>query len=190
MHEPGFRPTHVAPGDGLPAWPDPGRGRERPSAWLDPLLPVQETERAGDWSRIVCSNGWEAWVDGRLLVALPQPAPVAGRPAAWSEDPCPLLERVERAVGRYRWAVGELAAGRVDAETFRRSMRDLRVGIVIDADAVWLFDADHDRWCYSDGTHLTTLAATEEPSAASRAAAQSAAPGETASQQPTRLDGR
>src|SRR2546421_9536898 len=189
MHEPEFRPTHVAPGEGLPAWPDPGQGQERPSAWIDPLLPVQETERAGDWSRIACSNGWEAWVDGRLLVAIPEPPPAAGRPAAWGDDPCPLLERVERAVGRYRWAVGELAAGRVDAETFGRSMRGLRVGIVIDADAVWLFDAENDRWCYSDGTQITTLATTGKPSAASSAAAEPTGAGAPASQQHTRLEG-
>ena len=50
------------------------------AARLDPGLPVAVTQRQGDWARIVCSNGWEAWVDGRLLVAPSAPGPAAARP--------------------------------------------------------------------------------------------------------------
>jgi hypothetical protein len=39
-------------------------------ARLDRGLPVAVAERQGDWARIVCANGWEAWVDGRLLTPL------------------------------------------------------------------------------------------------------------------------
>jgi len=36
---------------------------------------VKVVERAGAWARVVCSNGWTGWVDGRLLVAAePEPA--------------------------------------------------------------------------------------------------------------------
>jgi hypothetical protein len=44
------------------------------AARLDAGLPVTVAERQGDWARVVCSNGWEAWVDGRLLVAPGSPA--------------------------------------------------------------------------------------------------------------------
>lgn len=61
---PDFRPTHVVPRSGLDAWeaPDPGL----PTTPLDAFLPVRLEERAGDWGRILCSNGWTAWVDARL----------------------------------------------------------------------------------------------------------------------------
>jgi hypothetical protein len=39
-------------------------------ARLDPFLPVRVVERAGDWARVVCSNAWEAWIDGRRLLSL------------------------------------------------------------------------------------------------------------------------
>jgi SH3-like domain-containing protein len=35
---------------------------------IDAGVPVQVVERSGDWARIVTSNGWTAWVDGRRLV--------------------------------------------------------------------------------------------------------------------------
>lgn len=75
-----FRPTHVVPQDGLPAWEAPDVSR--PTEPLDPLLPVQLISRRGDWGQIVCSNGWSAWVDGRLLVSVPQGPPAAGQPHA------------------------------------------------------------------------------------------------------------
>ena len=34
---------------------------------LDPGLPVEVLERQESWARIACSNGWQAWVDWRLL---------------------------------------------------------------------------------------------------------------------------
>ncbi|KOV35029.1 hypothetical protein ADK60_10190, partial [Streptomyces sp. XY431] len=75
MDEFGFRPTHVAPPDGLPSWaaPDPAQ----PASPLDPLLPLQLLGRAGDWAQVLCSNGWTTWVDGRLLLSLPGAPPAA-----------------------------------------------------------------------------------------------------------------
>lgn len=127
---PGFRPTHVVPQDGMAAWdaPDPAW----PTVPLDALLPVRLVERRGDWGHVVCANGWSAWVDGRLLVAVPQEPPVAGQPLARTADPRPLLARVEETLGRYRRHVEELAAGRLDAEAFHGLTQGMRVGIVVE----------------------------------------------------------
>lgn len=87
MDDAGFRPTHVAPREGLPTWsaPDPAQ----PAQWLDPLLPVRVVAREGDWARVLCANGWTAWVDGRLLVALPDGTSSA--PSSSSSAPAPLI---------------------------------------------------------------------------------------------------
>jgi serine/threonine-protein kinase PknK len=63
-----FVPTHAAPERGLPAWstPDPTYPAV---ATLDPWLPVQVLRWWGEWAHIRCANGWEAWVNGRLLVS-------------------------------------------------------------------------------------------------------------------------
>ncbi|MFE9775185.1 hypothetical protein ACFYOV_26620 [Streptomyces sp. NPDC005931] len=160
----GFRPTHVVPPDGMPAWEEPDPGR--PTADLDPLLPVLLAERLGDWGRVVCSNGWTAWVDGRLLVAVPADPPAPDAPMARTADPRPLLHRTEEALARYRAAVDDLARGGLDGEAFRARTRGLRVGLVVDGEALWLYDADHGRWVYTDGTRLHTYAADEGPRAA------------------------
>ena len=63
---PSFQVTHVVPKKGLPAWatPDPTHPAV---ATLDPGLGVQLVAWWGEWAHIRCSNGWEAWVNGRLL---------------------------------------------------------------------------------------------------------------------------
>ncbi|MEU9114026.1 hypothetical protein AB0D04_20135 [Streptomyces sp. NPDC048483] len=162
MTAPVFLPSHVVPRDGMAAWSAPDAGR--PTVPLDPLLPVQLLDRRGDWALVLCSNGWSAWVDGRLLLAVPHGPPAAGRPAARTADPRPLLGAVESELGRYRQLVEELAAGRLDGESFGQRTRGVRVGVVVDGDAVWLYDARHERWCYCDGTSLETYAVTAEPS--------------------------
>ncbi|MFE2308830.1 hypothetical protein, partial [Streptomyces sp. NPDC059411] len=158
-----FRPTHVVPPEGLPAWeaPDPSR----PTAALDPFLPVRLLARRGEWGEILCANGWSAWVDGRPLVAVPQPPPTGGRPLTRTEDPRPLLARGAELLERYRRAVAELAAGRVDAEGFRRSTRGVRAGIVVDGESVWLYDDTAGRWMYADGSRLMTYAVVTGPGA-------------------------
>ncbi|MFH9954247.1 hypothetical protein ACH4OX_08520 [Streptomyces roseolus] len=161
-----FRPTHVVPRGGLPTWqaPDPAY----PTVPLDAFLPVRLMERTGDWGRVLCSNGWSAWVDARLLVAVPDDPPAAGPALSRTADPRPLIARAEDALGRYRRAVEELAAGRADGETFRRRTRGLRVGMVVDGESLWLYDAEHERWVYCDGVGLTTYAASAGPSLAAR----------------------
>ncbi|MET9603571.1 hypothetical protein ABZZ17_00750 [Streptomyces sp. NPDC006512] len=159
----GFRPTHVVPGDGLPAWEAPDA--TRPTAPLDAFLPVRLLTRRGEWAEILCSNGWSAWVDGRLLVAVPQPPPTAGRPLGPAEDPAPLLDRTADALERVRRAAADLAAGRVDPEGFRRATLGLRAGIVLDGDRLWVYDDTAGRWMYTDGGRLTTYAADAGPGA-------------------------
>ncbi|WP_328740580.1 hypothetical protein OHA91_33310 [Streptomyces erythrochromogenes] len=155
-----FRPTHVVPPPGLSAWEAPDVSR--PTAALDAFLPVQLLSRRGEWGEILCANGWSAWVDGRLLVSVPQPPPTTGeRPSVRAEDPRPLLERGADALERYRHAVDELASGRVDTDAFRRSLRGLRVGVVVDGESVWLYDDTSGRWMYGDGTRLATYAVIE-----------------------------
>ncbi|MGC0333894.1 hypothetical protein RKD23_006884 [Streptomyces sp. SAI-170] len=160
MTTPGFRPTHVVPGDGMPAWeaPDPAR----PTVPLDPLLPVQLLERSGDWGHVLCSNGWSAWVDGRLLVVVPQDPPLTGPPDA-TADPRPLLARAEQTLARYRAAVEELAVGTLDGEAFAARTRGLRAGIVVDGESVWLYDTEQGRWVYGEGVRQATYATDEGP---------------------------
>ncbi|QTD96357.1 hypothetical protein [Streptomyces cyanogenus] len=156
MSAPGFRPTHVVPPHGLPAWeaPDPAR----PTVPLDPLLPVQLVERRGDWGYIRCANGWAAWVDGRLLVAVPDDPPAGGEPHG-TADPRPLLARAEQALADYRAAVEDLAAGSLDGEAFETRTRGLRIGLVVDGVSMWLYDPQEERWLYGDGRRLSTYAA-------------------------------
>ncbi|MDT9683515.1 hypothetical protein RND61_15810 [Streptomyces sp. TRM76323] len=158
-----FRPTHVVPRHGMPAWETPGTAR--PTVPLDPFLPVRLLERTGDWARILCSNGWSAWVDGRLLVSVPEDPPAAARDMARTADPRPLLARAEASLARYRQAAEDLAAGRTDGEGFRRSTGGLRLGVVVEGEAMWLYDAEHERWLYCDGTRLAAYASTSAPSA-------------------------
>ncbi|MFG2960094.1 hypothetical protein ACGF5O_41035 [Streptomyces sp. NPDC048291] len=151
---PGFRPTHVVPGDGMPAWeaPDPGR----PTVPLDALLPVQLVERHGDWAHISCANGWSAWVDGRYLIAVPQDPPVTGGQPTEATDPRPLLARAAEALTGYRAAVEELAVGGLDGESFRGRTHGLRIGVVVDGESMWLYDPAEGRWLYGDGRRLST----------------------------------
>ncbi|MFJ7043588.1 hypothetical protein ACIQVC_09360 [Streptomyces sp. NPDC101112] len=185
MTTPGFLPTHVVPPGGLPAWeaPDPAR----PTVPLDALLPVQLLDRLGDWGQVLCANGWSAWVDGRLLVAVPQAPPAAGTGPARTADPRPLLARAEEALGRYRTEAEALAAGRLDGGAFRDRMKGLRIGVVVDGDSLWLFDAAHERWVYCDGTRLSTFAVAGEPQedpAPPAAAAPAPAPSRVAAPDP------
>ncbi|MFE5026130.1 hypothetical protein ACFRAO_23105 [Streptomyces sp. NPDC056656] len=182
MATPEFRPTHVVPPDGMPAWEEPDVSR--PTQPLDPLLPVELVDRRADWGRIVCANGWSAWVDGRLLVAVPRDPPEAGKPMARTADPRPLMARVEEAARQYRRAAQELAEERIDGETFQRRTQGLRVGMVVDGEAVWLYDAEHERWVYCDGTQLSTYAAGAGPG---RPSGATPAPARAADPEPTRV---
>jgi hypothetical protein len=161
MNDTGFRPTHVTPLDGMPTWagPDPAE----PSAWLDAVLPVRVVDTRGDWARVQCSNGWAAWADGRLLIALPEAPAGAAQPLARTPDPRPLLARLERALSAYRQLVEQLAQGRLDLQTFRERSVGLRLGVIVDGESAWLLDLEHDRWWYCHDTQLQTFATVEAP---------------------------
>jgi hypothetical protein len=183
MDEYAFSPTHVAPPNGMATWaaPDPAR----PSARLDPLLPLRLIAHQGDWAQVLCSNGWTTWVDARLLVTLPQPPPAVGGPPARTADPRPALAEAETALARYRALLEDLAAGTLDLESFRERTRGLRLGLVADGEAIWVFDPVHDRWCYCDGLQLQTYAATDRPTPQS-----APAPGPTPGQTPAPAPGQ
>lgn len=59
-------PTHSVPPQGLRAWaaPDPAGPVV---ATLAPGLPIQVSEVRGAWARVICSNGWTGWIDGRII---------------------------------------------------------------------------------------------------------------------------
>lgn len=78
-----FAPGNRVPPGGLATWPSPD-ATQAPGPMLPANLPVMVTERWGEWARVTCSNGWEAWVDARLLLA------GAERPSAAGLDESPL----------------------------------------------------------------------------------------------------
>ncbi|MEV7247144.1 hypothetical protein ACPXCO_29245 [Streptomyces cyaneofuscatus] len=187
---PEFRPTHVIPPDGLPAWEAPDVAR--PTDPLDALLPVQLAERRGDWAYVICSNGWTAWVDGRLLVSVPRTPPAPGQPLARTADPRPLLARAEEALNQYRRAAQDLAEGRSDGEGFQQRTRGMRVGMVVDGESVWLYDAEHERWVFCDGKQLSTYAAESGPGSGTAFTGAGAGAGtgaNAAGPEPTRVAG-
>jgi hypothetical protein len=61
-----WRPSHLVPGGGLPAWPLPDPTTV--PTYLDPELEVAVDQWDMHWAHVVCSNGWSGWVDGRRLV--------------------------------------------------------------------------------------------------------------------------
>ena len=65
----GWVPTHVVPPGGAATWAEPDPDAPA-TARLDAGLSIGVAERRGDWARIVCENGWSAWVDARRLQPL------------------------------------------------------------------------------------------------------------------------
>ena len=64
--QPQWMPSHSVPPQGMRAWaaPDPSGPVV---ANLAPGLPIQVSEVRGAWARVICSNGWTGWVDGRII---------------------------------------------------------------------------------------------------------------------------
>ena len=79
--------THVVPAGGMRSWAVPD-GATDSIADLAAGVELQVTEWRTDWARVRAENGWEAWLDGRRLVAIatqvpdPQASPPVGVPAA------------------------------------------------------------------------------------------------------------
>ena len=61
--------THRAPREGMDAWPDPDP-TANPTSELEARVEVQVVETSGEWAKVRGENGWEGWVDGRLLEQL------------------------------------------------------------------------------------------------------------------------
>jgi hypothetical protein len=61
-----WAPTHVVPTGGLPAWAVAGSAAA-PVTTIDAGVEVEISETEGDWARVLASNGWKGWVDGRRL---------------------------------------------------------------------------------------------------------------------------
>ena len=59
-------PTHRAPPEGMDAWANPD-GSAPPGNDLAAGVELQVIGEAGVWARVRGENGWEGWVDGRLL---------------------------------------------------------------------------------------------------------------------------
>jgi len=80
--EPAWSVSHTVPGEGIQAWAAP----EPAGPVITTLaggVELQVTERRADWAHVRAQNDWEAWVDGRRLVAAGTSAPTsAGAPAS------------------------------------------------------------------------------------------------------------
>ena len=62
-----FVPTHVVGPDGADARQQPDAA-EPPVATIDGGVEVEIRSRRGDWTEVVCSNGWSGWIESRQLV--------------------------------------------------------------------------------------------------------------------------
>ena len=86
----GFTATHVVPESGLSTWPAPDP-RAPLGPRLDPHLPVQVLEvTPNGWARVLCANGWSAWVDAARL-GVPTTAPAAPAVAAAPTRTAPVV---------------------------------------------------------------------------------------------------
>jgi hypothetical protein len=140
---PGFSPTHAAPHDGLPAWstPDPSK----PTQPIPPDLEVEVADRFGDWARVVCSNGWTAWVDGTRLIDVTE---ARARASA-------LMDQLGAALNEYERAVEDATAGRIDEAEFQA--RAFKAGMVLSDTDAWFLDLVNARWCRYDGFGIQAL---------------------------------
>jgi hypothetical protein len=83
--------THVVPTTGLSTWHEPDPAAP-PGDALAAGTEVDVVERRGDWAQVRCTNGFTAWVDGRVLV--PVPAATSPPPVVAAPPGPPVLQRV------------------------------------------------------------------------------------------------
>jgi tetratricopeptide (TPR) repeat protein len=67
-----WAPTHQAPPTGVAAYATP-ESTQSPVANLDGGLLLERLDTTGTWTHVRCENGWECWVETRLLVPLGTP---------------------------------------------------------------------------------------------------------------------
>ena len=138
-----FEATHMAPETGLRTWatPDPSQ----PAAAIPSGLELQLVGRQGDWARVVCDNGWSAWVDARALIDI----------AALRARAETLFDRLGAALKEYEQVVAAAAEHRIDQAEFER--RAFQAGMVVSDGEAWFLDLPNARWCRYDGFGVTTL---------------------------------
>ena len=141
---PAFVPTHVVPDGGLSAWDRPD-AQAPPGPPLGGRLPVMVFERSGDWAHIRCSNGWEAWTDGRALVE---------DPSANGAD-AELIARLQASLSTFTRLLDDLEANRIDADAFRSQA--FAAGLIVRDDEAWLWDFAKGRWFRYDGLTLSQI---------------------------------
>jgi SH3-like domain-containing protein/DNA-binding transcriptional ArsR family regulator len=103
--KPGWRPTHLVPAGGMDAWATPDRAAV-PVAHIDPRVELQLLERTGEWARIRCSDGWSAWVDGRVIEkqsAGPAMSTVPGQSESFTEPGTHIGPAMPTVVTRLPW---------------------------------------------------------------------------------------
>ncbi|MDX2342728.1 MAG: hypothetical protein QNL12_02785 [Acidimicrobiia bacterium] len=76
----GWAATHRAPREGMDAWTNPDPATQ-PSSELEGRVEVQVTSTSGEWAQVGGENGWEGWVDGRLLEQIDTTGAVGDRRA-------------------------------------------------------------------------------------------------------------
>jgi hypothetical protein len=120
----------------------------------------------------VCSNGWSAWVDGRLLVPVTASTspPAEARPANTAEHAAPVADhgkqrpviaaRLQAALDEVRQLADQVAAGTLDMPTFQR--RSFTAGLILFDDEAWFLDLHHGRWCRYDGIGVWTTEQLED----------------------------
>ena len=139
----GFSPTHLAPAEGLRTWAS--ADTTQPTAAIPAGLEVQLLERRGDWARILCSNGWDAWVDGRELFDL----------AAAQSVATALIDRLDAAVKEYEQVITDAAEQRIDQAEFQH--RAFQAGMVVNEGEAWFLDLRNGRWYRYDGFAVDVL---------------------------------
>jgi hypothetical protein len=139
----GFVPNFTVQPAGTTTWAEPGTT----GVALDANLPVQVLEWREGWARIVCSNGWEAWVDGRELVRIEAAPP----PPEVDE----LTQLLAEAADRYQETVAQVRAGALSPDEFRREA--FTIGHIVKDDAAYMYDAATQMWMRYDGTALAPM---------------------------------
>jgi hypothetical protein len=133
----------MAPEEGLRTWAT--ADTSQPTAAIPAGLEVQVAEREGEWARIVCSNGWSGWVDGRQLIDV-----AAARSMAEA-----LLGRLDVAVKEYEQVVVDAADGRIEQAEFQR--RAFQAGMIVNDHEAWFLDLPTGRWYRYDGFAVDVL---------------------------------
>ena len=139
-----FTPTHVAPEAGLRTWAT--ADTSQPTAGIPSRLEVELAERRGDWARIVCSNGWLAWVDGRELIDI---AATPSIDETLTESSDPVVRELAGALTTCQKVLEEYRAGSIDDATLRHRL--FRAGLIVHDDDAWLLDISAGKWFHYNG---------------------------------------